>query len=63
MKVAATLALLLLTIPCIVSATEPPTKASASHKSGICGEIVKLDLLLYDRPTGARPNRNLFVYG
>ena len=27
------------------------TKTSASHKSGICGEIAKLDLLLYDNPS------------
>lgn len=44
--------LLFLAIPFIVSAAQPPTKASASHTRGICGEIVKLDLLLYDRPSG-----------
>ena len=55
MKPTAMAAVLLLAIPCIVSAAAPTTKASASHKRGICGEVVKLDLLLYDRPTGHEP--------
>jgi hypothetical protein len=33
-------------------------KTSASHKSGICGEIAKLDLLLYDNPRGHEATTN-----
>ena len=30
-------------------------KSDATHRSGICGEIRKLDLLLYDEPRGHAP--------
>ena len=30
-------------------------KADAAHRRGICGEVVKIDLMLYDDPTGHAP--------
>lgn len=37
--------------PACTAAGSPSPKADAAHKQGICGEIKKLDLLLYDDPS------------
>lgn len=50
MKAVIFITALTLAIPRLVFAEQQSNKTSAAHKRGICGEIVKLDLLLYDTP-------------